>query len=164
MEKEQAKIKITELTEKLKKVSYDYYQQGSSGLSDKEYDELERELKELEEKFPELLTTNSPTQKINDDIDTNFSSIKHTTAMLSLKNIYTAKELEKWQESLIKKCNEKKIYCDLKIDGMAISLIYKKGTLQQAITRGNGEFGDDITKNIQKIISLPKKCRLQRRF
>lgn len=159
MELEQAKKEIEKLSKELKEYSFKYYNSGTSSIRDEEYDQKEQKLKKLEELFPQLKLPDSPTIKINDGLKSDFKKIKHKSPMLSLSNIYSQKELESWYDSIIKKLPslKPKIYCDLKIDGMAISLLYIEGKLQKAISRGDGETGEDLTKNVNYITSLPKK-------
>lgn len=164
MEQKSAKSRIQELYSILKKASYKYYGRGNSNLTDAQYNALEKELKILEQNFPNFKQEDSPTQKINDGLDDDFITIKHKTSMLSLKNIYTKQELEKWYQAIIKKAPHSPIYCDLKIDGMAISLFYKNGDFFQAITRGDGQTGENLTRNIAQITSLPKKLSYKKDF
>ena len=135
-------------------------------MEDAEYDALEKQLRELENQYPHLKLPSSPTQKISDGLGTNFQRIQHQSPMLSLKNLYTKEELEKWHQSIQKKTKEKqpRLFCDLKIDGMAISIFYHLGELQQAITRGDGVVGEDLTKNIRLIESIPKTVSYQKNF
>jgi DNA ligase (NAD+) len=164
LEKEQAKKRIVEVTAILKNASEQYYKHGNSELSDAQYDNLEKELKILEQQFSELKQENSPTENINDGIDQDFKITTHKTSMLSLKNLYSKEELEKWYQNISQKTPTPKIYCDLKVDGMAISLFYKKGDFATAITRGDGQIGEDLTRNIKQILSLPKKTSYKQDF
>lgn len=161
----QAKKRIQTLYSLLKTTSKEYYQTGNSRFSDSEYDALEKELKELEKKFPQEKIQDTPTENINDALDKDFSNVVHKTKMLSLKNLYSKEELLEWYKTICKKTkNKPKIYCDLKIDGMAISLFYKKGIFHRSLTRGDGEIGEDLTKNIQQIESLPKEVNYKQNF
>ena len=166
MNEEIAKTTIYKLSQQLKEASQKYYQSGNSSLEDAEYDALEKQLRELENQYPHLKLPSSPTQKISDGLGTNFQRIQHQSPMLSLKNLYTKEELEKWHQSIQKKTKEKqpRLFCDLKIDGMAISIFYHSGELQQAITRGDGVVGEDLTKNIRLIESIPKTVSYQKDF
>ena len=166
MDGQTAKITIQKLSLQLKEASQKYYQSGNSSLEDAEYDALEKQLRELESQYPHLKLPSSPTQKISDGLGTNFQRIQHQSPMLSLKNLYTKEELEKWHQSIQKKTKEKqpRLFCDLKIDGMAISIFYHSGELQQAITRGDGVVGEDLTKNIRLIESIPKTVSYQKDF
>ena len=131
MNEEIAKTTIYKLSQQLKEASQKYYQSGNSSLEDAEYDALEKQLRELENQYPHLKLPSSPTQKISDGLGTNFQRIQHQSPMLSLKNLYTKEELEKWHQSIQKKTKEKQpLFCDLKIDGMAISIFYHLGELQ----------------------------------
>ena len=160
-----AKKRMQKLIRILSNASHQYYQHGDSELSDTQYDKLENELKVLENKFSMLKLQSSPTSKINDGINTNFANIAHQTAMLSLKNIYTKEELVQWHQTLLKKTKQQlDFYCDFKVDGMAISLFYKKGIFFQSITRGDGQVGEDLTRNIKQIVSLPKQVSYKKDF
>ena len=166
MDEKTAKATIYKLNQQLKEASQKYYQSGNSSLEDVAYDALEKQLRELESQYPHLKLPSSPTQKISDGLDINFQRIEHQAPMLSLKNLYTQEELEKWHKSIQKKIKEKEpmFFCDLKIDGMAISIFYHSGELQQAITRGDGVVGEDLTKNIRLIESIPKTVSYQKDF
>ncbi len=166
MNEETAKTTIYKLSQQLKEASQKYYQSGNSSLEDAEYDTLEKRLRELEGQYPHLKLPSSPTQKISDGLGVNFQRIQHQSPMLSLKNLYTKEELEKWYQSIQKKTKEKqpRLFCDLKIDGMAISIFYEKGELKQAITRGDGVVGENLTQNIRLIESIPKTVSYQKSF
>ena len=166
MDEKAARKEIQKLTELLKKASFDYYHYGNSTLEDSEYDIKENQLRQLEQQFPHLKLADSPINKINDKLDPTFSSVQHKTPMLSLSNLYSKEEFIKWYDSMSKKLQFAKpdLYCDLKIDGMAISLFYKNGLLHQAITRGDGEVGENLTKNIKNIGFLPEKVNYQNNF
>ena len=164
MEQEKAKKRIQELIGLLKEASNKYYKYGNSDLTDNQYDYLEKELKILESQFSDFKQVGSPTKNINDGLEEDFSIVEHKTAMLSLRNIYNKQELEKWQQSITKKVTNALIFCDLKIDGMAISLFYKNGEFTQAITRGDGQKGEDLTQNVRQILSLPKKLNYKKDF
>ncbi len=156
------KNRIDELTEKLHFYNHQYYQNSVSEISDYAFDVLMKELQELETKNPHLKHQNSPTERVGGTITKNFKSVVHQYPMLSLANTYSKVELEDWQikinkllpnQSEINNLNE--YFCEQKFDGVAISLIYENGNLKQAITRGDGQKGDDITANAKTIKSIP---------
>lgn len=161
MDSSHARFLIKELSEKINRYNDEYYQQGESSLDDNEYDLLLEQLIQLETKFPELLEPNSPSQRVGGKPVENFASVKHAHAMLSLSNLYSQSDLDNWVNSIMGKLvgNEVVFGCEAKIDGIAISLIYRNGSLEQAITRGDGETGDDVTQNIRTVRSLPLELR-----
>jgi DNA ligase (NAD+) len=149
--------KIIELREKLNHHNYLYYVQSRPEITDEEYDRLMRELIELEKKNPSLLDPMSPSQRVGSDIETGFAQVKHQYPMLSLDNTYTRDEISEFA-SRIKKIipsDQVDYVCELKYDGVSISLIYAQGKLTGAITRGDGEKGDDVTANVKTIRSIP---------
>ncbi len=166
MDEKTAKITIQKLTQQLKEASQKYYQSGDSSLKDVAYDALEKQLIELEKQYPHLKLSSSPIHKISDGLGAHFQRVKHQSPMLSLKNLYTQEELEKWYQTIQKKikATPPMLFCDLKIDGMAISIFYKSGELQRAITRGDGVVGEDLTQNIRLIESIPKSVGYKKNF
>ncbi len=157
---QQRKNKEKEIKELRKIINYHnhlYYVQGTSEISDAEYDKLYRRLILFEEENPEFFDPDSPTQLVGGEPLKEFESAIHIVPMLSLSNTYTKNEVLEWEERISKSIYSNKSYCvEEKIDGVGISLIYEKGRLLKAVTRGNGIKGDDITLNIrtQKIIPL----------
>ena len=154
-----AKEKIKELQDKINFHNYRYYVLSDPVISDYEYDMLMRELLELEKKHPELITTDSPTQRVGDQPTKVFPTFTHSIPMLSLSNTYTQEEVIDFDRR-VKGLLEGEKYSfvtEIKIDGVAISLIYKNGIYFQGATRGNGEVGDDITQNLKTIKSIPLK-------
>ncbi len=149
--------RIEYLREELNKYAYNYYVLDNPLISDFEYDKLFNELKELEGKNPELITPDSPTQRVG-GISSSFSEIKHKYRLYSLDNTYSYEELKKWYERITKECGaEQELVCELKIDGLAIALSYKDGYFIQGATRGNGIIGEEITQNLKTIKSIPLK-------
>ena len=137
-----------------------YFRDDSPEISDAEYDELDREIRELEFSYPELQGTDSPTQTLGSDVAETFSSVEHRVPMTSLDNAMDASELAAWGERAAKGLTEDAIIqyaCELKIDGLALSLRYENGVLVQAATRGDGRFGEDVTANVLTIDVVPKK-------
>lgn len=155
----QAKNRIEELIELIKKYNHHYYNLDNPIVSDAEYDKLYNELLSLENEFPELITTDSPTQIIGGYAANKFTKFEHNKAMLSLSKAYDFEEIKKFHENIIKKIDETEVSyaLDYKIDGLSISLHYKNGNLIRAVTRGDGITGEDVTENIIQIDSIPQK-------
>ncbi len=153
----QAQQLIRELSEKINRYNDEYYQEGESSIDDDEFDILLEQLITLESQFPQFRTLQSPSQRVGGKVTKNFASVKHTHAMLSLSNLYSRSDLDSWLESIKSRLvqGEALYGCEVKIDGIAISLVYRNGVLTQAITRGDGETGDDVTNNVKTIRSLP---------
>ncbi len=156
MNREEAALKIVALSQSLEQHNYNYYVLSAPVISDFEFDQLLRELVELETQFPELASPNSPTKRVGGDITKKFNTVKHSSRMLSLDNTYNETELSDFDARMIKALNAQPAYvCELKIDGVAISLHYENGKFVQAITRGDGTQGDDVTANVRTIRSIP---------
>ncbi|MBW0603396.1 NAD-dependent DNA ligase LigA [Mycoplasmopsis anatis] len=155
----QAQERIKELITKIKEYNHHYYDLDNPIVSDAEYDKLYNELIDLENKFPELVTKDSPTQIIGGFAANKFTKFEHKKAMLSLSKAYDFDEIKKFHENIIKKIDETKISyaLDYKIDGLSISLHYQNGKLIRAVTRGDGITGEDVTENIIQISSIPQK-------
>ena len=136
-----------------------YYIVDSPEISDAEYDELDREIRQLEHDFPDLITANSPTQTVGAEIAETFSTVEHRVPMTSLDNAMDSNELLAWGERAAKGLSDKAFVqyaCELKIDGLALSLRYENGVLVQAATRGDGRLGEDVTANVLTIDVVPK--------
>ena len=162
----QIKEEISKLVSLLNKYSYDYYVEDNPQISDTEYDTLYKQLEKLEEKHPEFILENSPTQRVGDKVLDEFEKITHKVPMLSLSNTFSTEELREF-DSRVKKLvpNDKVEYiCELKIDGLAISINYENGKLISAATRGDGTVGEDVTENIKTIFSIPKVLKEKRSF
>ena len=147
---------ITELRTVLKEHNYRYYVVDEPTISDFEFDQLLKSLKDLEDKHPAFFDPNSPTQRVGGSVTKNFDTIVHEHRMYSLDNSYSQSDLEDW-ESRIKKVIEEPVtyVCELKYDGASISLTYENGALLRAVTRGDGLEGDDVTANVRTIRSVP---------
>ncbi|NBP05640.1 MAG: NAD-dependent DNA ligase LigA [Bacteroidetes bacterium] len=155
MDKAQAKLQIDELTATLKEHNYRYYVLSEPTISDLEFDRLLKQLEYLESQFPELAHADSPTRIVGGGIVNEFETVKHRRRMLSLGNTYNETELREFDNRIRKAIgNEIEYVCELKIDGLAISLFYENGKLAQAVTRGDGVQGDDVTANVRTIRSL----------
>ena len=151
--------RIDELRREINEHDLRYYVQANPTISDLQYDKLMQELKSLEQRHPELIRSDSPTQRIGDQPLSELSQVRHRLPMLSIDNTYTPEELKAFIDRTQKLLSSEKIewVIELKVDGVAASLVYERGILVQAVTRGDGETGDDITHNIRTIRSLPLK-------
>ena len=151
------KKKIEDLRQKIRHHDYLYYVLSQSEISDKEYDELMRQLKDLEDKYPELKTDNSPTVRLSGGILEGFKTVRHIQKMLSLDNTYSFQGLKDWDERVHKGLGSERVeyVAELKIDGVSANLTYKKGRLSIGATRGDGETGEDVTQNIKTIRAIP---------
>lgn len=150
--------RIDQLREELHLHNYNYYVLNAPVISDKEFDDLMRELQELEARHPEYTDENSPTMRVGSDINKNFTQIEHKYPMLSLGNTYSQAEVTEFYERVSKALNEDfEICCEMKFDGTSISLTYEHGRLVRAVTRGDGTKGDDVTDNVKTIRSIPLK-------
>ena len=142
------KNEIINLRKEINKHNYNYYVNDNPTISDYEYDILFSKLKELENMYPDLITPDSPTQRVG-GISTGFTEYKHKYRLYSLDNTYNEDELRKWYERIQKECPEKiELVCELKIDGLAIALTYNKGVFITGVTRGDGIVGENITPNL----------------
>ena len=151
--------KILELRKSLHRHNHLYYMLDNPEISDYEYDQMLKDLEELEKTYPEFHDSNSPTQRVGSSLNNDFISVQHNYPMYSLENSYTHDELIKWKDRLVKILNTDKISfsCELKLDGVSISLSYQNGNLVRGLTRGDGQKGDDVTKNIRTINTIPLK-------
>lgn len=151
-----AKEKIDQLRAELHRHNYNYYVLNAPEISDKEFDDKMRELQDLEKEHPEYQDENSPTMRVGSDINKNFTQVPHRYPMLSLGNTYSESEVTDFYDRVKKALNEDfEICCELKYDGTSISLTYEDGKLVRAVTRGDGEKGDDVTDNVKTIRSIP---------
>ena len=157
MNSTKAKERILFLTNLLNFHNHNYYVKNNPEISDREYDMLLKELESLELEFPQFADSNSPSQRVGSDITKNFQQAEHHFPMLSLSNTYSEGELKDF-DNRVKKLLEGDSYryvCELKYDGLAISLLYEEGRLVRAVTRGDGKVGDDVTANVKTIKSIP---------
>ena len=154
----QIQEEIFKLVSLLNKYSYEYYVEDNPKITDTEYDTLYKQLEKLEEKYPELILENYPTQRVGDRVLDEFEKITHKIPMLSLSNTFSTEDLIDFDARVSKLVpNENVEYiCELKIDGLAISINYDNGKLVSAATRGDGTVGEDVTENIKTIFSIPK--------
>lgn len=152
--------RIKALREELERHNYDYYVLSSPTISDFEFDQKMRELQDLEAAHPEYFDPHSPTQRVGSDLTKNFDQVVHKYPMLSLGNTYSKEEVRDFYERVGRSLNEPfEIVAELKYDGTSISVTYKEGRLSQAVTRGDGVRGDDVTANVKTIRSVPLKLR-----
>jgi DNA ligase (NAD+) len=157
-----AKVRVEELREQLNFHSYRYHVMDDPEVSDAEYDELMNELRDLEERFPELVTPDSPTQRIGATPTDLFAPVEHRSPMLSLDNAFAREELEAWAARVERGVGSGARYsCELKIDGVAVALTYERGVLTKGATRGDGRVGEDITANVRTVRSVPQRLRLK---
>ena len=141
---------------------YEYYILDDSKISDQEYDELFRELRQIESENPDWITPESPSQRVGIKPESDFATFKHFQQMLSLANAFNEEDLRNFHDRIVKnlgKAKQIKYFCEPKMDGAAVSLIYEKGILTKGITRGDGTLGEDITSNIRTIRSIPLTLR-----
>lgn len=160
MDKQKAQERIGVLRREIEEHNHRYYVDALPGISDREFDFLMKELEELEKRFPEFHDPDSPTQRVGSDLTKEFIQGQHRFRMLSLGNTYSEDEIREFDARVKKLVSEPFEYvCELKYDGAAISLTYVDGKLTRALTRGDGETGDDVTVNIRTIRSIPVKLR-----
>ena len=156
-----AKLRVEELREQINYHNYRYHVLDDPEISDVEYDELIRELRELEDRFPELITPDSPTQRVGARPADLFAPVTHRTRMLSLDNVFTQEELEAWGRRVERIIGSGARYaCELKIDGVAVALTYESGRYARGATRGDGVTGEDITANIRTVRAVPQRLRI----
>ena len=160
MEKKIKKI-IDGLIEEINNHNHDYYVLDDPKLSDKEYDNLFRKLEKLENEHPSLITQLSPTQRVGHPVSSGFQSYEHSVPMLSLSNAINDEEIYDFYKRIIKWLNNSEVdfVAEPKIDGLGVSLIYEKGILKRALTRGDGFKGEDITHNVKTINAVPLQLR-----
>jgi DNA ligase (NAD+) len=161
MDKKQAHKEVLELIDKINYYNDKYYQEDISEISDYEFDQMLEKLNRLEAEFPEFKYAYSPTQRVGGTITKNFKTVFHKFPMLSLSNTYSEDEIREFDKRISKMIGDEVVeyICELKFDGVAISITYEKGILVQAVTRGDGEKGDDVTANVKTIRNLPLKLK-----
>jgi DNA ligase (NAD+) len=150
-----ARHRITELTNEIRDHQFKYYVLDAPTVTDAQFDELLQELKALEAKHPELLEPDSPSLGIGGGFATSFTQHDHIEKMMSLDNVFDTNELTAWFDRVEKESPNPKYLCELKVDGLAINLLYENGLLTRALTRGNGVTGEDVTLNVKTIKDLP---------
>ena len=158
--KEQAAVRVQELRAELARNSYLYYVQDMPSITDAEYDGMMRQLRELEGMYPELITPDSPTQKVGGRVKTGFTEVKHITPLLSLANAFSPEEMEEFDRRVHEGLPEGTVVqyvVEPKIDGLACSIIYENGRFVRAATRGDGVVGENVTENVRTIANVPKE-------
>lgn len=149
---------IKELTEQLNRHNYNYYVLDNPTISDYDFDKMLEELSRLEKEYPDFVQPDSPTQRVGGEITKQFVTVRHVFPMLSLGNTYSMEEIEEFDKRVQNALMQKAEYvCELKYDGVAISLVYEHGRLLRAVTRGDGVQGDDVTQNVKTIKAIPLK-------
>ena len=151
----QVENRMAYLIDVLNKANVEYYVNDNPTLSDNEYDSLMDELIKLEEKYPQLKQSNSPTTKVGNEVIAAFNKVTHPTPMFSLADVFNEDEVRDFDAKVCKEVSNPEYVCELKMDGLAVSLIYKDGKFVSAATRGNGVIGEDITHNVRTIKKLP---------
>jgi DNA ligase (NAD+) len=156
-----AKLRVEELRSAIDHHRYRYHVLDDPEVSDAEYDELMRELRALEDAFPELITPDSPTQVVGGAVSELFAPVEHRAPMLSLDNAFSFEEIDAWALRLERGVGDgARFACELKIDGVACALTYERGVLTRAATRGDGRIGEDITANVRTVVGVPRKLDL----
>ena len=148
-----------ELSDRIEQARFEYYVEDRPRLSDDAFDRLMRELQQLEEQFPELVTPESPTQQVGGAPETQFTAVDHLQRMESLDNAFDDDELSAWYARVLKDTGvaAPPLLCEVKVDGLAINLLYREGVLVRALTRGDGRTGEDVTPNVQTISAIPRR-------
>jgi len=163
MDYEEIKARIVKLRQEITKYRYEYHVLNKSEISEGALDSLKHELYKLESEHPELITSDSPTQRVAGEVLKGFKKVEHVVRMLSLEDVFSLEEAREWQER-IEKLNVQAfkdgIYTEIKMDGLAASLIYEDGIFTQGATRGDGRVGEDVTQNIKTIEAIPLKLRI----
>lgn len=151
--------RVNELHDLLNQYSYEYYIKDNPSVPDSEYDKLLRELIDIEHAHPELKTDDSPTVRVGGEAQSSFEKVNHETPMLSLGNAFNEEELRRFDERIREHIGKVEYMCELKIDGLAVSLKYEDGRFVQGLTRGDGTTGEDITENLRTIHAIPLKIK-----
>ena len=163
MNRAEAEIRISELRSEITLHDYRYYVEDAPTIPDAEYDRLMRELQALEADFPDLVTRESPTQRVGGEPMEGFATVRHETPMLSLANAFSNEEIEQFHNRVIRglETEHADYVAEPKLDGVAISLLYRDGRLQRAATRGDGATGEDVTSNVRTITAIPLQLELR---
>jgi DNA ligase (NAD+) len=157
MNKPETKQRIEKLKAVIEKYRFAYHVLDKQTLSDAALDSLKHELYTLEQQYPELITPDSPTQRVGGKPLPKFKKVRHRARMLSMEDVFTQQEFAAWHDRVLKRAEQTKMayFCMPKLDGLAVSLVYENGLLVQAATRGDGEIGEDVTQNVKTIESIP---------
>lgn len=161
MAKENVAARAAKLRELINEYRYNYHVLNKSTISEAAADSLKHELSQIEEEYPELITPDSPTQRVAGEPLPGFKQVRHSNRMLSLNDVFDEKEFRAWVDRIAKLSNSSKFdfFVDLKMDGLACALVYENGVLIQGITRGDGMIGEDVTANVRTIESVPLRLR-----
>ncbi|TAK05562.1 NAD-dependent DNA ligase LigA [Patescibacteria group bacterium] len=167
MTREEAKKRIAKLRELIDRYRYEYHVLDTSEISDAAHDSLKHELYQLEQQFPDLITSDSPTQRVGGEALPGFKKVSHESPMLSMEDVFTPDELGEWYARIVKLLGTPGLpagrrfdcYCMVKIDGLAMSIVYRDGVLFSAATRGDGRVGEDVTSNVRTIEAVPLRLR-----
>jgi len=151
--------RIDELIDIINKANYDYYIENVSNISDQEYDRYMQELMMLESTYPEFIREDSPTVRVGSKVLDKFEKVTHKIPMLSLGNVFNEEEIKNFDEKIRKEVDNPKYVCELKIDGLSVSVTYKDGILVKGATRGDGVTGEDITNNVKTVKTIPLKLK-----
>ncbi|MFV0459596.1 MAG: NAD-dependent DNA ligase LigA [Actinomycetales bacterium] len=154
---ERTRQRWADLAERISQAQFAYYVRDSPVMADGEFDALFGELAQLEEEYPALRTPDSPTQRVGGTFSTEFTAVDHVERMLSLDNAFSLDELRAWAERVGRDAGQVHYLCELKIDGLAINLLYEDGVLVRALTRGDGRTGEDVTLNVRTIEGIPPR-------
>ncbi|MFF0788771.1 NAD-dependent DNA ligase LigA [Streptomyces spiralis] len=157
----EAREQHARLAEQVEEHRFRYYVKNAPVISDAEFDQLLRSLEELEERYPELRTPDSPTQKVAGSYATEFTAVEHRQPMLSLDNTFNDDDLAAWTDRIAKELGDQEYHflCELKVDGLAVNLTYEHGRLTRAATRGDGRTGEDVTPNVRTIAEIPDRLK-----
>src|SRR5713226_5857872 len=149
--------RLARLRQEVRRHEHRYYVQNAPAISDEEYDRLERELRDLEAQHPELVTPDSPTQRVGERPSEEFPTFTHRVPMLSLDNTYSEDDLREFEERIFRLVGPREMVyvTELKIDGLSVALHYEQGRLLRGVTRGDGVRGDDVTPNVRAIKAVP---------
>ena len=153
------KKRIDELVEIIKEADYNYHTLDNPTISDQEYDKYLRELFDLEDKYPEYVRSDSPTHRVGGVVLDEFKKVTHKIPMMSLSNVFNESEIREFDARIKKEGINPEYVCELKIDGLSVSLTYEHGELISASTRGDGIVGEDITNNVKTIKTVPLKLK-----
>lgn len=153
------KKRYDELIELIEKANYEYYTLDNPTITDREYDNLMSELLDIESKYPEIKRKDSPSEKVGGEVISEFKKVNHKVPMFSISDVFNESEIIDFDEKIRKEFPNVNYVCELKIDGLAVSLIYEDGIFKSAATRGNGTIGEDITHNVKTISSLPLRLK-----
>src|ERR1035437_56854 len=166
LSKSQASDRVKKLHELIKDYRYHYHVLDESTMSEAAADSLKHELSQLETEYPELITPDSPTQNVGGKALSKFTKVQHSSRMLSLNDVFSREEVQAWIKRTKKLAPNRNLefFLDIKMDGLACALIYRDGVLTQALTRGDGLVGEDVTMNVRTIESVPQQLRHEKDF